>query len=246
MQVPPEIVVKGFETSPAINKLVDRGIAGLERVCDYIISMRIAIEQAQRRHQTGNSYRMRIAIRVPDRPEIVVNRWSKAAKKVPDGLAQIDAQLAAEGRPEPKRLPHAAQPAPQRGKREEPLVALIRRAFGSAQRELKSMVEKQRGEIKTPAYQRLVASVEKILRNEGYGFLRTSDGQQVYFHKNSVLHRHWGKLTVGTAVRYTPELGDKGLQASTLEPIDKPGAAESHDELHELPAVASLRSRKKR
>ncbi len=243
MQVPPEIVIEGFETTPAIDNLIDRGIASLEKECNSIISTRITIARAQGRRLAGNPYRMRIDIRIPGRHEIVVRRWSKALKKVPDGLAEVHAQLAVEGQREPKRLPLLRRSlVRRRGLREEPLVALVRRAFDSARRELEGVMEKQRGEVKTPAYQPLMALVEKIFREEGYGFLRTLDGEQVYFHRNSMLHGHWAKLRVGTAVRYTSELGEKGLQASTLEPVGKPGAAEAHDQLHELTAVVLPRS----
>ena len=77
------------------------------------------------------------------------------------------------------------------------------------------------------------AVVEKIFRDQDYGFLREPDGQSIYFNRNSVLHDHWEHLKIGTAVRYTQELGDKGLQASIVEPVDISGAAGSHDSLHD-------------
>lgn len=248
MQVPPEITVKGLEMTPYIDKLITRGLAGLERVCDHIISTRVALEQAPGRRQKGNPYQMRIDIKIPGRPEIVVKRSSKALKKIPDGLAQLQTEMALKGEPEPRRSQLVRRsPIRRKGMREEPLVALIRRTFDSARRELERAVEKQRGEVKTPAQQQVSAVVERIFREQGYGFLRTLDGQQVYFHSNSVLHDHWGSLKVGTAVRYVPQLGEKGLQASTVEPVETPGAAEAHDELHELPVVSPQpRLRKKR
>ena len=94
MQLPPEIVYKGVKPTPYVEKLIDRGISGLEQVCDYIISTRILLEQAQGRHQTGNAYEMRIDIRISGRPEIVVKRLSKATKKVPDGQAEVDVEVA--------------------------------------------------------------------------------------------------------------------------------------------------------
>lgn len=247
MQVPPEITVKGVEMTPYIDKLITRGLAKLEQVCDYIISTRIALEQAQGRHQTGNPYRMRIAIRIPERSNIVVERLSKASRKIPDGLAQLQTQLAPKGEAEPEGSQLIGRSPPRRrGIREEPLVALIRRTFDSAQRELERVVDKQRGAVKVHPQQQTQAVVEKIFREQQYGFLRTLDGQQVYFHRNSVLHKHWERLRVGTGVRYIPEVGEKGLQASTVEPIDKPGAIEIHDQLHDLPTVSSRpKSRKK-
>lgn len=236
MKVPPEIVLKDVEMTPLVDKLVTRGIARLEQVCDYIISTRIALEKAQARHRTGNPYRMRIDIRIPDRSDIVVKRSSKASKKIPNGLAQLQTQMALSGEPEPESSELIRRsPLRRRGMREEPLQTLIRRTFDSARRELEKVVDKQRGEEKIPAQRPMQAVVEKVFREKGYGFLRTVDGQQVYFHQNSVLHNHWESLSVGTIVRYTPEVGEKGLQASTVEPVDKPGAAEMHDQLHDLP-----------
>ena len=134
----------------------------------------------------------------------------------------------------------------RRGIREEPLVALIRRTFDSAQRELKKVVEKQRGEVKTPASREMSAVVQRVFREQGYGFLRTDEGEQLYFHSNSVLHGHWETLSAGTAVRYVAEMGDKGLQASTVDVVQRVGASEGHDELHELPVVTSLKRASKR
>ncbi len=224
MKVAPEIVFKDVKKTPYIDKLLTRGIAGLEQVCDYIISTSIAVERAQGRHQAGNPYRMRIDIRIPDRADIVVKHSSKTSKK---GLVLKD-----EIEPEESQL-IGRSPAPRRKIPEEPLTALIRRTFESARRELEKIVDKQRGEKKTPAQQETQAIVEKILPEQQYGFLRTLDGQQVYFHRNSVLHKHWERLTVGTLVRYTPEMGEKGLQASTVEPMDKPGVREMHGYLHD-------------
>ena len=244
MQVPPQIELKGVEMTPYIDELITRGIARLEQVCDYIMSTRIALEQAQGRRQTGNPYRMRIDIRIPGGREVLVKRSSKALKKIPDGSGELETQMAVRGEPEPETSQVIGRsPLRRRGIREEPLVALIRRTFDSAQRELEKVVDKQRGDIKTPAQEQVSAFVEKIFREQDYGFLRATDGQQVYFHRNSLLHKHWEGLSVGTMVRYTPEIGEKGLQASTLEPIDKPGAIEIHDQLHDLPSSSSPRRR---
>lgn len=239
MQVPPEIVLKGIEVTPYINSLINKGIEKLEQVCDYIISTHIAVEPVQRRHLTGNAYRMRIDIRIPNRADIVVKRSSKSLKNIEDRLEKIQIQQTATEDPDIERsLPVGRSPARGQGMRDEPLQALIRRTFESARRELEKVVDKQRGQVKTPAQQQMQAVIEKIFREQEYGFMRSLEGQQIYFHRNSVLHNHWEHLTVGTIVRYTPQLGEKGLQASTVEVVNKPGAAEMHEQLHELPDVA--------
>ena len=220
MQLPPEIVLKGIKTTPRIDQLMERGIASLERACDYITSTRIALEQEQARHQTGNPYRMRIAIRIPGRPEIVVKRWSKGLQKSVEAISQMETALEADGESELETV-SLSKRSPVRPKkvREEPVVQLIRRTFASARRELETVVDRQHGKVKTPADLEVSAVVEKILREQGYGFLRTPEGEQVYFHRNSVLHGHWDDLAPGVTVRYVRELGQKGVQASTVEPL---------------------------
>lgn len=207
MQTTPEITFKGLERTPDIDKLITRGITKLERACDYIISARITVEQAQSRHQTDNPYRIFIEISVRDRPDIVVERWSNKVKKP---LGESDDV--------------ASRPVRKRTEREEALPSLIIGTFDSARRELEKVVDKQRGEVKVHLQQHAQAMVEKLFRDQQYGFLRTLDGQQVYFNRNSVLHDHWENLRLGTAVRYTAEMGDKGLQASTVELVEKQDA----------------------
>ena len=241
MQVPPQIVLKDLRMTPRIEQLLTRGIAKLEQTCDYITSARIALEQVQGRHVVGNPYRMRIDIRIADRPEIVVKRFSKGLKKIPGGLALPQTTLARASEPDAESSEPAESGVHRRGIREEPLMALIGRTFDSAQRELERVVDKQRGAVKMPAPQQETAVVEKIFRDQDYGFLRTANGEEVYFSRNSVLHQHWDRLTVGTVVRYVLEEGEKGLQASTVEPLAKPGASEFHDQLHELPEIPVVR-----
>jgi len=110
------------------------------------------------------------------------------------------------------------------GKQEEPLAAVVRRAFEAMRRQLKELVERQRGEVKEHPQQQVMALVERVFPQEGYGFLRTLDGREVYFHRNSVLHEDFERLEIGTGVRLVEEVGEKGLQASTVEIVDKPGA----------------------
>lgn len=239
MQVQPEIVLKGIDLTPYIDSLINKGIEKLEQVCNYIISTHIAVEPVQRRRLTGNAYRMRIDIRIPDRADIVVKRSSKSLKNIEDRLEKLQIQQTVTEGPDIERsLPVGRSPSRGQGMREEPLQALIRRTFESARRELEKVVDKQRGQVKTPAQLQMQAVVEKIFREQEYGFMRSLEGQQIYFHRNSVLHNHWNNLTAGTIVRYTPQLGEKGLQASTVEVVNKPGVSEIHEQLHELPEVA--------
>ena len=93
MKVQPEITFKGVTTNPFTDKLIARGIAGLEKVCDYIVSTRIVIERVQGRHQTGDPFRVQIDIVIPNRPNIIVERLSKSPKRVSGGQVHLDEPL---------------------------------------------------------------------------------------------------------------------------------------------------------
>ena len=91
----------------------------------------------------------------------------------------------------------------------------VRDAFDAARRKLEDYARHQRGDVKRheePPHGR----VRKLFPAEGYGFLTTPDGQDVYFHRNSVTAPGFDELTVGTEVRFVLEQGDKGPQATAV------------------------------
>lgn len=225
MRIPPEITVKGFEMTPALERLLEVQIARLEKVCDYITSIRIAIEEEQNRHQTGNPYRIRLDIRVPPNHELVTKHQS---------VIHRDMKIPPKTENEPEMSLNRLLKLPKF----EPLPTAIRSAFDSVRRQLEKLVELQRKEIKTHHNNQVKGYIEKMFRDDAYGFIRAIDGEQIYFHKNSTLHDEWERLQVGTGVRFVEEEGEKGLQASSLELVEKPGVSEMHGELHELPVVA--------
>ncbi len=106
---------------------------------------------------------------------------------------------------------------------EDPYVT-IRDAFDAMRRQLEDYARERRGAIKShdePSH----GLVTKLFPEEGYGFVTTADGREVYFHRNSVLGGRFEKLEVGTPVRFAEETGEKGPQASTvwLEGKSSPG-----------------------
>jgi cold shock CspA family protein/ribosome-associated translation inhibitor RaiA len=110
------------------------------------------------------------------------------------------------------------------GHMHEELPTVVRDVFDAAERQLKELVERQRGEVKSHPEQERVALVDKLFAEEDYGFLKTMDGRVLYFHRNSVLSDDFDRLEIGTGVRYVEAMGDKGPQASTVQIVDKPGA----------------------
>ena len=101
------------------------------------------------------------------------------------------------------------------------LPALINLAFGAIERQLKKTAQLRRGDDKRHDGQPH-GIVEKLF-DEGYGFLREiGDDRQVYFHRNSVLHGDFDRLVIGTEVRFTPQDGENGPQASSVQIVARP------------------------
>lgn len=98
---------------------------------------------------------------------------------------------------------------------DEDLRVAIVNSFEIAQRKLKAYSERQRGEVKTH-FDKPVARVVRIFPEEGYGFLATPEGREVYFHENAVLDSKFGVLNVGSPVTFIEEPGDKGAQAVSV------------------------------
>jgi ribosomal subunit interface protein len=102
------------------------------------------------------------------------------------------------------------------------LPAVINEAFGAIEKQLKKTAALRRRDEKSHDGQPR-GLVEKVFADEGYGFIRTvEEDRQLYFHRNSVLHDDFERLTVGTEVRFTPEQGEQGPQATSVQVLGKP------------------------
>jgi len=104
---------------------------------------------------------------------------------------------------------------------------VINGAFDAMERRLRSIGGSTRREALAPAAGEERGLVVRLFEDEGYGFLRTPEGREVYFHRNAVLHGDFPRLVVGTEVRFESELGEAGPQASAVQLVNKPGARET-------------------
>jgi ribosomal subunit interface protein len=99
------------------------------------------------------------------------------------------------------------------------LQAAVRDAFDAARRQLedysRQMQRKTKTHDSTP-----VARVARIFPKDGYGFIATPEGRELYFHRNSVLEPGFDQLEVGTEVRFDEEMGEQGPQATTVKAVD--------------------------
>lgn len=101
------------------------------------------------------------------------------------------------------------------------LGALIRDAFDIARRQLQKQIEKQRHEIKVHPTNEINGIIQKLFREQDYGFIQGLDGTEIYFHRHSVLHGDFNRLEIGTGVRYLKKDGEDGPQASSVQIIDR-------------------------
>jgi cold shock CspA family protein/ribosome-associated translation inhibitor RaiA len=110
---------------------------------------------------------------------------------------------------------------PQDHAHEDVFVAL-RDAFRAAERRLEDHVRHVQGAEKAHA-DRPHGRISQIFPLEGYGFIKTADGRDVYFHRNALSDHDFRMADVGTPVSFTEEEGDDGPQATAVH-VTRPHA----------------------
>jgi ribosomal subunit interface protein len=110
---------------------------------------------------------------------------------------------------------------PDEGDAHADLYAAVNVAFDEARRQLQDHAERADRRVKAHAAPP-IARVDRLFPQDGYGFLRTPDGREVYFHERSVLNGGFRRLQVGAVVRFAEELGEEGPQASTVTAVRRP------------------------
>jgi ribosomal subunit interface protein len=102
----------------------------------------------------------------------------------------------------------------------EDVYVAIRDAFEAAKKQLLQYKRKLKNKVKThetPSH----GMVSELIGEQGYGRIHTSDGRDVYFHRNSLVRGEYGDLEVGSEVRFVEESGEEGPQASTVHVVGK-------------------------
>jgi len=105
--------------------------------------------------------------------------------------------------------------------------AVIRDAFDKAWRQLRDLSKQQqeydKGQVNDGSHD-TTALVTKLFPDQDYGFLKTLEGEDIYFNRQSVVDE-FERLEIGTGVRYEAVMDDQGLlHATTVKIVDKPGA----------------------
>jgi ribosomal subunit interface protein len=97
----------------------------------------------------------------------------------------------------------------------EDIYVALRDAFDSAKRQLEEVVREQRGDVKlheTPQH----GKVARILMDEGFGFIETADGRELYFSRENVVDPRFEQLEPGVAVQFIEEMAAEGPQAKRV------------------------------
>jgi cold shock CspA family protein/ribosome-associated translation inhibitor RaiA len=108
----------------------------------------------------------------------------------------------------------------------------VRDAFDAARRVLEDHARLGRGEGKSHAVPDH-GRIARLLPDRDCGFIATAAGDEIYFHRNSVVGEAFDKLTIGDEVRFVAQEGESanGPQASTVVPLGK----------HHLPPSETVR-----
>lgn len=112
-----------------------------------------------------------------------------------------------------------------RERERETQMTALDEAFAAIRRRLEDYVRELRGDVKVKQEQaqgRIWRLYPAGAEGERYGFIRTPDGGDVYFHENSLLEVGFDDVDVGSQVRFHEEQGVEGPQASTVRVVQGP------------------------
>lgn len=199
MILPIQITFRNMKSTVELEGWIRKEAAKLDEFYNRIMACRVVVELPSHHRKFGSLYHVRIDLTVPGGELVVKREPSLHSSMQQVGEQRIEKHLEV-------KIPHRE------------LRQAINDAFKEMGRRLQDYSRRQRGDIKThePAPS---ARVSKLFPKEGYGFLETPGGRDIYFHKNSVLDGGFERLKVGMAVRFAEEEGEKGPQASTVRPV---------------------------
>lgn len=207
MKIPLQVTFRNMKPSAIAREWVREEVGKLEEFYGRVVGCRVVVEIPHQHHRRGSVYHIRIDLTVPGRELVIKRQPSLRTRAWQTGKAKSAKQLELD-------TPHRN------------LRLAIDDAFRAAGRRLQDYGRSQSGRVKshelTPE-----ARITKLMPKEGYGFLTTRDGREIYFHRHSVLNGGFPRLRIGTTVTFAEEQGEKGSQASTVRIHEKRGARNS-------------------
>lgn len=102
----------------------------------------------------------------------------------------------------------------------EDLKVALRDSFEAARRQLQTRTEKM-DPLQTKHHPlKMNGTVMRLFPEEGYGFIETPAGDEVYFHRDSCEGQNWDKVDTLSKVHFTLMNGDKGYYATHVTVTD--------------------------
>lgn len=93
---------------------------------------------------------------------------------------------------------------------------VLKDAFDTAERMLKGYKGKLTSDVTKPHDAPMHGHIMRINPNNDFGFLRTAEGTQLWFHRNSVMNEELESFSEGDPVHYVEVIGETGPQASKV------------------------------
>jgi ribosome-associated translation inhibitor RaiA len=186
MMLPVQTTFRNMDASAAVAGRVQEEAEKLDKYFPRITSCRVIVEAPRRHHRHGDPFHIRIELEVPGK-ELVVKHEPNLKR---EEQGEWHKRLEVGG-------PH------------QDVYMAIREGFKAMRRQLRDYVRCLRHEVKVH-HRAPHAKVSKLFPKEGYGFIETLDGREIYFHENSVANWAFEPLDIGDEVIFSEEAGDEG------------------------------------
>jgi ribosome-associated translation inhibitor RaiA/cold shock CspA family protein len=186
LQVPIEIAFHNMDSIPWAEKEIRTRIAKLEKIYDRLVACRVRVDQRNDNVSHTIPPVVRIEMGIPGRKDLVVSH-------------------------EPDYLQHKFQ-SPD-------LHNAINEAFRIAEDQLaeyKTQLQDRTREPLRHGEGEAFGQIADIDPQGDFGFILTSTGSMLYFHRNSVLSGNFEEFRRGTQVHYVEDAGDTGPTASKV------------------------------
>jgi cold shock CspA family protein len=97
----------------------------------------------------------------------------------------------------------------------EDVYVALRDAFDAARRQLEDYGRRLRRETKTHP-QEYTGLVARLFPEEGYGFIRRADGNELYFSFDNLVNTTFDQVKTGDEVKFIEEMAAEGPQAKRV------------------------------
>lgn len=69
-------------------------------------------------------------------------------------------------------------------------------------------------------------TIERLVRDRGFGFIRGERGESVFFHRSALPGAEFDRLEQGDRVEFEETTGDKGPRATRVHLMSRAGVTE--------------------